>query len=289
MPATEPAWTAARASVDATLRLVLYFDIFRHPLSVEELAALAGGRPALDARCERHGRYVCRAGHVADIAPRIERSRAAETHWPAVLRMGGLLARFPWVRGVLLTGSLSKRSVTPDVDLDFLLLVEHGRVWSAKSFVEAVRRALPAAGRESLCANYIRDERAAELDDHSVFTAIELATAVPLFGDCAPFVAANGWARRWVPGLDFALARAAAAPPLPARRFPEAWLPAGAEALLLRAWDRFWNLKYRALDPATRAQRFKRRPELSTNHFEDFQGKVIAAYEGRCAEAGVAP
>lgn len=269
--------------------MLLYFDIFHHPLMIEEITTLAGGPPPLDPRLEIHGRHVCRAGRKADIAPRIERSRKAEQLWPKVLRMGATVARFPWVRAVFLTGSLSKRSVTPDVDIDFLLLVESGRVWSAKTFVELVRRGLPDAGREAMCANYLRDVEAPALDDHTVFTAMELATAVPLHGDCAALIEANPWARRWVPGLDHALERARHAPPLPTRRLPESWVPRRADPMLRSVWNAFWNRKYRSLDPATRAQRFKRRPEVATNHFDDFQGRVIAAYEARCAEAGITP
>lgn len=276
-------------SVEAALRVVLYFDIFRHPLTLEEIAALAGGPPPADPRLEVHGRYVCRAGRKEDIAPRVLRSRAAETLWPKVQRMGRLVARFPWVRAVFLTGSLSKGSASPGVDVDLLLLVETGRVWTTKTFVEVIRRCLPDVGRESMCANYLRDVGQPVLDDHTVFTAMELATAVPLHGACAPFLAANGWARRWAPGLDFAIARAQAAPPLPRRRLPERWVPSGADAALLRLWTRFWDQKYRGLDVADRAQRFKRRPDVATNHFDDFQFRVIRSYEQRCAEAEVTP
>jgi hypothetical protein len=275
--------------VEAALRIVLYFDVFRHPLTHDELQSLAGGIAPPDPRIERHGRYVCRAGRGGDIAARIERTNASEQLWPKAVRMGRWMGRLPWVRAVFLTGSLSKRSAEPDADFDFLLLVEHGHVWSAKTVIELIRRGLPQAGREAMCANYLRDRTQPILDDHTVFTAMELATAVPLHGDCAPFIEANGWARRWVPGLDFALARARNAPPLPRVRAPAVVVPPPVESRLLAGWDRFWNRKYRALDADTRAQRFKRRPEVSTNHFEDFQGKVIAAYTERCRDAGVEP
>lgn len=272
---------------------MLYFDVFHHPLLEDELGALVGGPPTLDARTERVGRHVCRTGASADVEKRVERSRRAETLWPHAVRMGRLVARFPWVRGVFLTGSLSKRSAAEDADVDFLLLVEDGRVWSTKTVIELVRRASPDRVRESLCANYLRAVGSPALDDRTVFTAMELATAVPLHGPdaCGTFLRANEWVRRWVPGFDFALARARVAAPLPGgptRRW-EGLVPAGVDAQALAAWDRFWNWRYRALDPATRAQRFKRRVDVSTNHFDDFQARVCAAYEARCVDAGVTP
>lgn len=290
----EPAWrTAEPAGIDASLRVVLYYDIFHHPLTVEELSALAGGPPTLDARTERHGHHICRAGASADLPGRIERSVAAERMWPKAARMAAIIARFPWVQAVFLTGGLSKRSAPPDGDIDFLLLCEGGRVWSAKTMVELVRRGLPAGGREALCANYLRAADSLLLDDHTVFTAMEIATAVPMYGGalCASFIEANIWARQWVPGYEFAIRRARAAPALPASpvraladRVPRAWEPRA-----LDAWDKFWNRKYATLDAATRAQRFKRRPDVATNHFEDFQGWVSAEYARRCAAAGIDP
>jgi len=59
-----------------------------------------------------------------------------------------VLQRFPFVRGLLVTGGMSKNSTGPDGDVDWLILVEPGRVWTLKSLLQVFRRGLPEPLRE---------------------------------------------------------------------------------------------------------------------------------------------
>jgi hypothetical protein len=293
----EPIAASRAASPDAVLRTVLYYDIFRHPLAVEELAWMAAGDPgvalaALEGRLERRGRWVYRAGRGATVEARLARAKKAEKLWPAARRAGRILAGFPWVRAVLVTGGLSKNSVGDDADVDFMLVVEPGRVWTAKSALQAFRRVMPDPVRECFCTNYLIAADRLAVDEHDVYTAMELATAVPLHGaaTCAALLDANPWARRFVPGLGWSRARAVRAPthaPSPLARVVEPLVGATAERWSLRTWDRYWNRKYDFLDEATRAQRFKRRADVSTNHLHDFRQWVLDEFRRRCDEEGV--
>jgi hypothetical protein len=291
------------------LRLLLYFDVFHHPLTVAELTRFAApGAPgrvsAALARLVEQGRVAAqgtwrfRPGAAADLARREERARHAERAWPKARAAAALLARLPFVRGVVVTGGLSKNSTSPDGDVDFLLLVQPGRVWSLKTLVQFGRRPLPEPLRELFCTNYLLASDRLEVDDQNLFTAVELATAVPLFGPalCAEWIGANPWARRFVPGLDWCVERALHARPLPARRLAglaEAALsgPLGGrlEQGALEGWDRFWNRKYAWVPEVARNQRFKRRAELATNHLHDFQGWVLGEVGARLAAQGLDP
>ena len=276
---------------------MLYFDCVRHPLRRDELAALAGGTvdvavAELVARgvLEAGGRHVWRRGRGADLARREARSVEAERQWDRVRRAAGALAAVPFVRGVLLTGGLSKSSAVADGDVDFMLLVEPGRVWTVKAALHGLRRVLPGAARESLCTNYLLATDALALPTHSMFHAVELATAVPLAGGdaCAALLDDNRWAARWVPGLDHSLARARATPALAPRRW-EATIPTRLESWGATAIDRLWEARYAWLPAAERARRFQREPGAATNHLHDYSGWVNAEYARRCADAAVAP
>ena len=133
--------------------------------------------------------------------------------------------------------------------------------------------------------------------DNNMFIAIELATAIPMYGPetATALLEANGWAQRFVPGLPWCAERAANARSLPKRRTART-LEAGLSPLApqldraaLGAFDRFWNRKYAWLDQAERDQRFKRRPEIATNHLNDHQQRVLTAWEARLREHGVPP
>ena len=292
-----PSGGVARA--DDVARLVLYFDVFRHPLRVDELASLVGtgAEAALHAAAAtgvvvHDGRWVWRRGRPDDLARRRARAEEAERQWPRARRAAAFLARLPFVRGVLVTGALSKRSAAPDGDVDFLLLVAPGRVWTVKAGLHAIRRALPEAAREALCTNYLLATDALALPQRSMFHAVELATAVPMFGPeaCGALLAANPWAAERVPGWAFPTERAAAAAPLPSPRLQqalEAASPTALEALGARSVQGFWARRYGWLPESERARRFQAGPSVATNHLHDFSGWVNAEYEARCAAEGV--
>jgi hypothetical protein len=293
---------------DALLRLVLYFDVFDHPARQDELEYLGGpttqaalGRLHDAHKIARQGPWVTRPGRESLVGLRAPRSALAERQWPTAQRSAALLATLPFVEGLLVTGSLSKGVGAPDGDVDFLVLVAPGRTWTCRSIVQGLRRALPGPARRALCANYFLDLGAPELDDHDLFTAVELATAVPVHGPsaCTSLLAANGWARRYVPGLEAATERATRAPTLArrgiagsARRVSatlESFATDGVERRLADAWDAFVERKYAWLPGDARARRFKRRPGVATNHLHDFRGWVLQEAAARCAAAGIEP
>lgn len=235
--------------------------------------------------------FLVRPGRADTVQRRRERAEHAERLWPAAMRAAGLLSSLPFVRGVLLTGGLSKLSSEPGGDADFLLLVEPGCVWTTKTALQVMRRGLPEDLRRLFCTNYLLSTHTLELDDRDVFTAFELATSIPLSGGplCADFIRANAWARRWIPGLDWAVARAEAAPVgtvHPSRLAP---LARCLDDRLQRRWDSLWNRKYDWLADDVRARRFKRSSDRATNHLHDFRGFVIREYRARCAELGIDP
>jgi hypothetical protein len=289
---------------DAIQRTLLYFDVFHWPLSRAELVRyVAPGDPAaVEAACDEligegwvceDGGWLFLAGEDDSVAARRSASRHAERSWRAASRAAAVLARFPYVRGVLITGGLSKGASAPDADVDFLLLIAPGRVWLAKTLLQAWRRTLPPRIRECFCTNYLLSSDALALDDRNAYTAIELATAIPMYdGDtCGRLLDENRWGQRYVPGWDWAVERARNAPQLPERRAAVAFERMTAskrlDARALSLWDAYWNRKYGWLDDATRAQRFKRRPDVATNHLHDFQFRVLAAFEARLHEHGV--
>ncbi len=281
----------------ALARVVLYFDVFRHPVRVSEAAWMCGGDiGAAVAEGEQRGviasadGFLFRPGRSANLERRRDRAVHAERLWPSAMAAARLLARMPFVRGVMLTGGLAKQSAEPGGDADFLLLIEPGCVWTAKSALQVFRRGLPSGLRRLFCTNYLLGTDSLALDDQDVFTAFELATAVPLAGPiCADFVRANPWAQRWVPGLEWAASRAESVPATSTT--PSLLVPLARrwDAPLQARWDRLWDQKYHWLDDDVRARRFKRSGARATNHLHDFRGFVVNEYRQRCIDAGVDP
>jgi hypothetical protein len=303
---SSPGVVVAEADQDSVLRLVLYFDIFRHPLTMGELEKmLAPGEPgrvetaccALEARgiVEIQGRYVFQVGMSHFVVSREERAGWAERSWPAATRAARILSHLPFVEGVMVTGGMSKNSTDSDGDVDFLLLVSPGRVWILKTGLQVARRCMPLGGHEYFCTNYLLSVDELVLYDRNLFIAVELATAVPMIGSeaCTAFLRANEWARGYIPGLDWSIERARHAPPTRkswiARTIEATSRHLGAERLdghAMAGWNRYWNHKYGWLEDQVREQRFKRRAEVSTNHLHDFQAYVLRELRRRCEQVG---
>jgi hypothetical protein len=287
--------------------MVLYFDIFKHPLTVAELERLVapGQRESLissldslerDGHIQSSGVYRHVPGCEEHVARRQERARCAEQLWPRAKRAAAVLGSLPFVRGVLITGSLSKNSAMPEDDVDFLLLVQTGRVWSLKTLTHIARKAMPEPLRELFCTNYLLDEDSLSLDQRNLFTAVELCTAIPMYGPeaCSAFLAANVWAERFVPGMCWSVERAGNARNQTRSRsvtvLESAWsgpLAHRAETRALSLWDRYWRRKYHWLSEAQRDRRFQRSATVATNHFNDFQEYVLREAQGRLSRAGL--
>jgi hypothetical protein len=274
---------------------VAYFDVFDHPLDADELVGWLGvGAEAAIARAvgarrlARAGRFVFLPGRSALPARREARARRAERLWPTAHRAAAFLARFPWVRAVLVTGGLSKNSVDAEADVDFLLLVQPRRVWLAKTALQVLRRGLPPAAREALCTNYLLDTEHLEIpaEERDIYAAVELVTARPLYGPtgCRALLAANPWVRRWFPAA--AIDAPSCARPIRASGPGRPALDPLDEAAR-RAWDRYWGAKYRHLAPDELGRRFRRDPHVSTNHLDDWRAPVLRAWRERLEAQGI--
>ena len=211
------------ASDDASLEMailhtVAYADIFDYPLTVEEVhrylgapapLALVGAVVANGAAGS--GRlgwrvwdgYVSLPGREEIVHVRRHREQRAQALWPPALRYASLIASFPFVRMVALTGSLALDNADDGTDLDYLIVTAPDRLWLCRSFLLIIVRWARRRG-DVVCPNYLVSERALALEQRNLFVARELAQMVPLFGlDVYDRMrAANGWSRAYLPNAD---------------------------------------------------------------------------------------
>ncbi len=195
-----------------------YADVFDYPLTVgqirrylvrmpatrDEVQTALVSDPWLTARVELHGEWVCLAGRSHAIPLRLQRGRHAEALWPSARILAALVARFPFVRMVAITGSLTMdnvRSARDDVDL--FIITAPGRVWLARKLILGLVR-LAAILRLELCPNYLLSTERLAMPPDDLFTAHELAQMAPLYGRqaFADLLAANSWLREYLPNAE---------------------------------------------------------------------------------------
>jgi hypothetical protein len=241
----------------AILRTVLYASLFQAPLAVSELhrVLMDVGVDRLEIRSRlRHGflrsrldfdgEYVYPRGREAWLELRRERKRRTGDLLDAHRGMLRLIARFPFVRLLALSGGCAHDNAT-DGDVDVFLVVRRGRVWAVCLALMLLSKAL--GRRRTLCVNYLVDEDGLALPERDLFTAAEIVGLRPLAGGPAyvHFVEANAWVAERYPNFFWMRRDVARVPPAGAPRWIEALLDCGPAPLLERAARRLLGARFR--------------------------------------------
>ncbi|HEX2609170.1 MAG TPA: hypothetical protein VHK91_17435, partial [Flavisolibacter sp.] len=117
-------------------------------------------------------------------------------------RIAGFLACFPFVKGVAVSGSLSKNFADEHADIDFFLITEKNKLWIARTFMHVFKKLTFLVRKQHwFCMNYYVSEEGLEIREKNYYTAIEIATLMPLRGSAIfrDFYAQNQWSRMVLP------------------------------------------------------------------------------------------
>jgi len=290
--------TAARllALEQAVLGTLVYFHLFRFPLTVEEAVRLTGheaSRSDLEGAVEslegyglvgREGEYLY-LGDRDDVSLRKAAEARATSLEQRILARARLIGRFPFVRGVGLSGSASKGILKPGDDVDFFVVTAPGRLWLCRTLLMVFKRLVLLNSHRMFCVNYLIAEDRLTLPDRNVFTAMEIAWLRPVWGEgwYRAFLEANAWVRDFLPNWTTSDPRGAESARVP----PRAWMErafAGVLGNRLDAWLRSLitrrnRRKYRHLTTEEFSVAFRSEPHVSKHHPGHHQGRVTARFE----------
>jgi hypothetical protein len=280
----------------AVLRTLAYADVFDYPLTPSEVLRYLIARPAssddvgraladplVAGRVASLDGFVHLAGRADIVALRRRRARVAAAVWPRARRYGRWLSRLPFVRMVAVTGALAVDNVEGRPDIDFLIVTETGRLWSARAQTIVVVRLVAPFG-DVICPNYLLSDTALTLEDRDLFTAHELAQMVPLSGlDVYDRLRAeNGWTRAYLPNAS----GPPASPPAATTSRGGALQAAAERVGRSSAGERFeqWEMrrKIRKLSDASRgALEVRFTADVCKGHVSGHAGRILALFEER--------
>jgi hypothetical protein len=287
----------------SALRTLLYYGLFRFPLRLVELQHLCDV-PCPDAQAlartldalERDGLVGRHADHVfvGDPAQVDERrageARARRLH-ARVRRRARLIGRFPFVRAVALSGTLSKGVLGLDDDVDFFVITTPGRLWLCRALLMGFKKTVLFNSHRLFCVNYLVDEQQLAIPERNRFTATEIAWLRPLVGPgpARAFFDANPWVSEFLPNWRRADdAPGEALPPGRLKRAFEHLLagPFGAHlnercrALIARHNER----RYRDLAPADFVVALRTAAGASKHHPRHYQRRILERFDASLAE-----
>jgi predicted nucleotidyltransferase len=200
---------------------------------------------------------------------------------------------FPYVRGIGISGSLSKNYADENTDIDFFIITRVNRLWIARTCMHLFKKLTFLVGRQHwFCMNYYVDEYAMQVHEQNIFTATEVVTLVPVHGNgvLTNFFNANNWVKEYFPNHP----PKTGTPVKPKETFIKRSIeyclngPFGEKLdnYLMRITTRRWKQKEQVSKLNVRGERMG----LSTGkHFakpnpDFFQQKVLSKYQRRLNE-----
>ncbi|MFL5743621.1 MAG: hypothetical protein ACJ751_03095 [Niastella sp.] len=196
------------------IKALAYFDIFNYPLTLDEIHHFldqTGSRDDVlltlqqlvdDNRVFRMGSFYSLQQDPSLRARRTNGNHKAGKLLTTGYKVGGFLFRFPFVRGIGISGSLSKNFADQNTDIDFFIITRANRLWLARTLMHLFKKLTFITGHQHFyCMNYYIDEEALCIDEQNIFTATELITLKPVCGNGTMdrFYDQNNWAGSYFP------------------------------------------------------------------------------------------
>ncbi|HLX91399.1 MAG TPA: nucleotidyltransferase domain-containing protein [Puia sp.] len=191
-----------------------YFDLFNYPLTQREIwlflqhpAPYRQFGEALSGLVQRavvnkFGEFYSLRHEPGDFASRSEGNKKAVILLRKARKVAKLVSLFPFVRGVGVSGSLSKNFANDSSDIDLFIITAPNRLWLARTILHGFKKLTFIFNRQHLyCMNYFVDQQQLEIEEKNIYTATEVATLIPMQGETAfkEFFAANAWTKSFLP------------------------------------------------------------------------------------------
>lgn len=279
------------------LKWLAYFDVFQHPLTNKELAQLCSCDVEVikeqvehlekERRCFIHGDYVSINSDVETLAKQRKfKEDEAGKYFSKLPRYVRLIRKFPFVKGIAISGSLSKNVMYEDGDVDYFIITQENRMWLCRTLLILFKKIVLLNSRKYFCLNYFVDEKNLKIRDKNIFTAVEIAYLLPvynleLFDDLKK---QNNWISNFIPPVDLEIStiqlekkkRSSVLEKIFSKNLGEK-LDIYFMQLTYKRWQRkFSNFPKVKFDQTMRSER-----GVSKHHPKDFQNTVLSIYESK--------
>lgn len=285
------------------IKTMTYFDLFHYPLRSEEIFYFLSTNHVdeRDVRSElttlsqsglifNHEDFFLLENISSLVLRRKKGNLTAEKYLDIARKKATVIMRCPFVRGVLVSGSLSKNYADENSDIDFFIITQPQKLWISRFLLMVYKKVFLLNSHKYFCINYFVDFNHLQIEEKNIFTATELSTLIPLQGKeyCEELVRSNQWVKEFLPNYM----------PRSTKEVPASTtnkIKVTAEAiigLLSFKWMDFLLMKlffirwtYKAShNQADFKIAFKTNRHVSKSHPKHYQKKVLQLYEERLSE-----
>jgi len=275
-----------------------YFAIFKFPLTAEEIHLFNSAR-ATHEEMKFCLRKLTNEQHIFKIDGFYLPENKPE--WVAERNMGNqralellnrsgkfakIIAGFPFIRGVAISGSLSKFYASKEADIDYFIITKSNRLWIARSLLHLFKKLTFITGHQHyFCMNYFVDTNALEITHQNLYSAIETVTLLPVYNAVLveSFMEKNTWVKKYLPNHN--------SPPnenflvktknYRLKQLTEWFLnhmaPSKLNRFLMNLTDKKWRAKWKSHGYSEKEYKeaFQTEIAISKNHPVDYQKKVL--------------
>nr|WP_247672686.1 nucleotidyltransferase domain-containing protein [Aquimarina sp. MMG016] len=270
---------------------MLYFSIFKYPLSAKEIYLFSNAATEKEITDELNylqdkgvvsnsESYYFLDNNIQTVSRRMKGNKYAKSVMNKAVRKGVFISKFPFVKAVGISGALSKNYHDEDSDVDFFIITEPKRLWIARTLLVLYKKVFLFNSRKFFCINYFISEDKLKIKEQNIFTATELLTLIPISGDFDAFYESNQWVSKFLPNLKIGKK------PLQGN-IKKNWVSNFIRYILnnkignsldhffLRITLKKWHLKFNHLSETDFKVAMKSTKDVSKHHPQNFQKKVI--------------
>ena len=199
---------------NSILKVLAYFDIFRYPLTTKEINSFLD-RPLHETELNGLLDELLRMKQIFQLdefyslqndLSLADRRRKGNVYADILLnkaaKISKLLFKFPYVRAIGISGSVSKNFADENADIDYFIITKANRLWIARTLLHLFKK-IPFIKNHHryYCMNYFIDEADLIIEEKNIYTATELFTLIPTAGNGSlkKFFEDNSWSIRYFP------------------------------------------------------------------------------------------
>lgn len=191
------------------------------------------------------------------------------------------IAKFPFVKMVAISGSLSKYSSKPDGDIDYFIVTAKNRLWIARTLLHLFKKQTFLVGKQhDFCMNYFVDTSDLMIEEQNKFTAIEIASLICKNGQdvFSEFLNQNAWIQQFLPNVKLKAEQKASKSISKSNAILD-----GLNIKLMNLTDQKWKAKWKrkGYDMSQYELAFKTSVSVSKNHPKNYQKRVLDTYESK--------
>jgi hypothetical protein len=279
----------------AIIKVVAYYDVFNYPVTEKEILqnlcdpvtelTLKSSLNSLNQKKvikTKDDFYFTKQLDSKYINQRIDANQLAHLMIPLARKYSARISKFPFIKGVFISGGLSKNYFHQQSDIDYFIITTKNRLWLCRTIFILYYKLLSKKKKDFFCLNYFISEADLTIPDRNQFVATEIATLMPMvnYDLYVQFLQTNNWYTSYFPQMPIRSSQEST--PLKkyvVKSFIE-YLFSGfignkVDDMLLRLTVKHWRKKFSHMKQEDFDLQIRSRKHVCKHHTKGYQNKVL--------------